>query len=130
MRLYVSDGPTAASESTGIDKGEITRRAKANGLSTVVIASTRAATLAIVEQRRLEFEQVTLGMVRLEQKMLALASSTHNVFVGQAGTTAYVAEQWEPHTAPPTLQLRRFRLRVAGGRCGPGCVLPGASWTA
>jgi hypothetical protein len=44
----VTEGPTAASAFTGIDKGEITRRAKVNGLSTVVIASTREATLAVV----------------------------------------------------------------------------------
>jgi hypothetical protein len=31
------------------------------------------------------FEEVTLGMVELEQKMLALASSTRTIYVGQAG---------------------------------------------
>jgi hypothetical protein len=67
------------------------------GLQTFGNDATREATAAAIERRRLVFEEVTLGMVRLEQEMLALASSTHNVFVGQAGTTAYVAEQWEPH---------------------------------
>jgi hypothetical protein len=44
----------------------------------------REAIEAIAQQRRLAFEEITLGMIRLEQKMLALASSTHTVFVGQA----------------------------------------------
>jgi hypothetical protein len=90
LRLYVTDGPTAAAVRTGIDKGNLTRKAKAMGLTTVVIASTREATEAIAAQRRLAFEEVTLGMIRIEQEMLALASSTHDIFVGQAGTSRKV----------------------------------------
>ena len=84
MGLYVSDGPTAAGAATGIDPSGITKRAKSLGLTTMVVASTHEATMAIVERRRLKFEKVTLGMVKLEQKMLRLASSTHTVYVGQA----------------------------------------------
>jgi len=90
LSLYVTDGPTAAAARTGIDKGNLTRRAKALGLTTVVIASTHEATETIALQRRLAFEEVTLGMIRIEQEMLALASSTHVIFVGQAGTSREV----------------------------------------
>jgi hypothetical protein len=54
MRLYVTDGPTAAAVRTGIDKGNLTRRAKTLGLTTVVIASTREATEAVAARRLVE----------------------------------------------------------------------------
>jgi hypothetical protein len=88
--VWIDDGPTAAAARTGIDKGNLTRKAKAMGLTTVVIARTHGATEAIAQERRLAFEEVTLGMIRIEQEMLALASSTHVIFVGQAGTSREV----------------------------------------
>ncbi len=75
---------------TGIPKGTIVSWAHEQGLQTFGNSSTREATAAAIERRRLAFEEVTLGMVRLEQEMLALASSTHVIFVGQAGTSREV----------------------------------------
>jgi hypothetical protein len=61
-----------------------------HGLHTFGNSSTREATEAAIERRRLVFEEVTLGMVKLELEMLALASSTHVIFVGQAGASREV----------------------------------------
>jgi hypothetical protein len=68
-----------------VSQGNLSRHVIARGITSDVIARTREATEAIALQRRLAFEEVTLGMIRLEQEMLALASSTHDIFVGQAG---------------------------------------------
>src|ERR1017187_8516300 len=70
----------------GMDQGNLSRHCIARGITSDVIPLMREAIEAIALQRRLAFEEVTLGMIRLEQEMLALASSKHTVFVGQAGT--------------------------------------------
>jgi hypothetical protein len=51
MRLYVTEGPRAAGALTGIDPSAITKRAKSTGTSTVVIARTHEATLAMAAKR-------------------------------------------------------------------------------
>jgi hypothetical protein len=56
LRLYVTEGPRAAGALTGIDPSAITRRAKSTGTSTVVIACTHEATLAMAAKRALEHE--------------------------------------------------------------------------
>jgi hypothetical protein len=71
----------------GMDQGNLSRHCIARGITSDVIARTREATETIAQRRRLAFEEVTLGMIRLEQEMLALASSTHVIFVGQGGTS-------------------------------------------
>jgi hypothetical protein len=62
LSLYVSHGPTAAAARTGIDKGNLTRRAKTLGSTTVVIASTREATEAVAARRALAREETILQM--------------------------------------------------------------------
>jgi hypothetical protein len=62
LDLYVTDGPTAAATRTGIDKGNLTRRAKTLGSTTVVIASTREATEAVAARRALAREEPILQM--------------------------------------------------------------------
>jgi hypothetical protein len=74
----------------GMDQGNLSRHCIARGITSDVIPLMREAIETIALQRRLAFEEVTLGMIRLEQEMLALASSTHVIFVGQAGTSREV----------------------------------------
>jgi hypothetical protein len=69
----------------GMDQGNLSRHCIARGITSDVIPLMREAIEAIALQRRLAFEEVTLGMIRLEQEMLALASSTRVIYVGQAG---------------------------------------------
>jgi hypothetical protein len=73
-----------------MDQGNLSRHCIARGITSDVIPLMREAIETIALQRRLAFEEVTLGMIRLEQEMLALASSTHVIFVGQAGTSREV----------------------------------------
>ena len=68
----------------GMDQGNLSRHCIARGITSDVIPLMREAIETIALRRRLAFEEVTLGMIRLEQEILALASSTHVIFVGQA----------------------------------------------
>ncbi len=84
LRLYGTDGPTAASAATGIDKGNIYRRAKALGLTTVVTASTRQATEAVAARCALKRE---LSIERMHDFIMAgcrMTTGSHVIFVGQA----------------------------------------------
>jgi hypothetical protein len=83
LRLYVTDGPTAAAARTGVDKGNLTRRAKAMGLSTVVIASTREATEALTARRALKREQSIEQMCDFILAGCRMASGSHVIYVGQ-----------------------------------------------
>ena len=83
LRLYVTDGPTAASARTGIDKGNLTRRAKAMGLTTVVTASTHAATEAVAARRALKREHTILQMYGFISEALEMTTKSRVIYVGQ-----------------------------------------------
>jgi hypothetical protein len=83
LRLYVTDGPTAAAARTGVDKGNLTKRAKALRLSTVVIASTREATEAVTARRALKREQSIEQMCDFILAGCRVASGSHLIYVGQ-----------------------------------------------
>lgn len=47
LALYATDGPTAVQREFGIPKGTVTKWAKGNGIETVAVQNTQAATIAI-----------------------------------------------------------------------------------
>jgi len=78
----VTDGPTAAAVRTGMDKGNLTRRAKTLGLTTVVLTSTREATTAVVARRGLKREQTIEQMYGFISDGLEMSKKSHVIFVG------------------------------------------------
>src|SRR5450756_2300852 len=63
--LYRTIGATAAAEQMGMDQGIHSRQCIARGITSDVIPLMREAIEAIAAQRRLAFEEVTLGMICL-----------------------------------------------------------------
>jgi len=67
-----------------LDKGNLTRKAKAVGLTTVVIASTREATEAVAARAALKREQTILQLYGFMSEALNMHKTSHVIFVGQA----------------------------------------------
>lgn len=83
LDLYVTDGPTAAAACVGINKGNLTRRAMALGLTTVVTASTREGTEAVAARRALKREHTILQMYGFISEALEMTKKSRVIYVGQ-----------------------------------------------
>jgi len=76
LKLYVTDGPTAAAESVGCSKGTVTKWAQAAGIETEVTSITQAATdaarakheLAREALKRRLMEEIEYALDRIHQE--------------------------------------------------------------
>lgn len=110
LRIYVEQGPTAASQAIGANKGTITRWAKNAGLRTNVTPNTQAATAAAsaqAKQRRTELAMLLLEDAHKLRQQLWQPATVH-AFGGKDNT-------YEEHELPePTFVDKKNILSAVG----------------
>jgi transposase-like protein len=110
-RLYVGVGLAEASMQTGIPKGTIVSWAHEQGLQTFGNSSTREATAAAIERRKLKREKIREGLHDMALDALARRNQEHIEFKGKDATRVTYRRRPRPHSSPmPRAWTRSSRI--------------------